>query len=107
VPVADLVNLDLEFCLIGVTHCPVISQREQAKRDFPLPSVSTWRESKVIVTFAWRFVLMQGPMWSLFDIRDIIRSYDQEVRAIVWKLSCEFMPPFGETPTPLDDSIDI
>jgi hypothetical protein len=65
------------------------------------------REEEVNVTFAWRFVLMQGPMWSLFDIRDIIRSYDQEVRAIVWKLSCEFMPPFGATPTPLDDSIDI
>ena len=57
--------------------------------------------------FVWRFVLMQGPIWSMLDIREIIRSYDREVRHIAWKLSREFIPPFGATPTPLKDSLDV
>jgi len=59
---------------------------------------SPQREEDVKVEFDWHFVLMQGPMWSLIDIREIIRSYDREVRGIAWKLSREFMPPFGAMP---------
>jgi hypothetical protein len=68
---------------------------------------SPQREEDVKVDFVWRFVLMQGPMWSLLDIREIIRSYDREVRHIAWNLSREFMPPFGAIPTPLNDSLDV
>lgn len=61
---------------------------------------SPQREEDVKVEFDWHFVLMLGPMWSLIDIREIIESYDREVRNIVWKLSREFLPPFGAIPKP-------
>ena len=68
---------------------------------------SPQREEDVKVDFLWRFVLMQGPMWSLVDIREIIKSYDREVRNIAWKLSREFMQPVGAMPAPLNDTLDV
>ena len=38
--------------------------------------ISPQREEDTKVEFLWRFVLMQGPMWSLIDISAVIRSYD-------------------------------
>jgi hypothetical protein len=64
------------------------------------------RAEDLSVDYRWQFVLMQGPMWSLIDIREVIRRFDHEVRRIAWRLSLEFMPPFGDTPTPLDDSLE-
>jgi hypothetical protein len=52
----------------------------------------------VPVDFIWGLVLSQGPIYSQYDIRYVIKGFDTEVRRIIWDLSMNFIQPFGDIP---------